>query len=78
VKVLFLKDTYDILLKITVPNVAHLKRIKRANRFFVYIRNTPLLPPTPRKNVCACVGHKKDGEEFKCQIVNKKHGYLVI
>jgi hypothetical protein len=24
---------------------------------------------TPRKNVCACVGHKKDGEEFKCQIV---------
>jgi hypothetical protein len=26
---------------------------------------------TPRKNVCACVGHKKDGEEFKCQIVNK-------
>jgi hypothetical protein len=27
--------------------------------------------PTPRKNVCACVGNKKDGEEFKCQIVNK-------
>jgi hypothetical protein len=26
---------------------------------------------TQRKNVCACVGHKKDGEEFKCQIVNK-------
>jgi hypothetical protein len=26
---------------------------------------------TPRKNVCACVGHKKDGEEFKCQIANK-------
>jgi hypothetical protein len=23
-------------------------------------------------NVCACVGHKKDGEEFNwCQIVNK-------
>jgi hypothetical protein len=26
---------------------------------------------TPQKNVCACVGQKKDGEEFKCQIVNK-------
>jgi hypothetical protein len=26
---------------------------------------------TPQKNVCAYVGHKKDGEEFKCQIVNK-------
>jgi hypothetical protein len=26
---------------------------------------------TPRKNVCACVGHKKNSEEFKCQIVNK-------
>jgi hypothetical protein len=26
---------------------------------------------TPRKNVCACVGHKKDGKEFKRQIVNK-------
>jgi hypothetical protein len=30
-----------------------------------------LVLPTPRKNVCACMGHKKDGVEFKCQIVNK-------
>jgi hypothetical protein len=46
-KVLYLKDNYDILLKITVPDVPYLRRIKRANRFFVYIRNTPpsLLPP---------------------------------
>ena len=33
--------------------------------------NKSLLKETPRKNVCACVGHKKDGEECKCQIVNK-------
>jgi hypothetical protein len=44
VKALYLKDNYDILLKITVPDVAYLKRIKCANRFFVYIRNTPLPP----------------------------------
>ena len=44
-KVLYLKDNYDISLKITVPDVAYLKRIKRANRFFVYIRNTPSFPP---------------------------------
>jgi hypothetical protein len=43
VKVLYLKDNCDIFLKITVPDVAYLKRIKRTNRFFVYIRNTP--PP---------------------------------
>ena len=30
-----------------------------------------LVCQTPLKNVSACVGHKKDGEEFKCQIVNK-------
>jgi hypothetical protein len=42
--VLYLKDNYGILLKITVHDVANLKRIKRANRFFVYIRNTP--PPS--------------------------------
>jgi hypothetical protein len=35
VKVLYLKDNYDILLKITVPDVAYLKR------------NTP--PPSPPK-----------------------------
>ena len=48
-KVLYLKDNYDILLKIRVPDVAYLKRIKRANRFFVYIRNTPpsFPPPNP-------------------------------
>jgi hypothetical protein len=43
-KVLYLKDNYDILLIITVPDVAYLKRIKRANRLFVYIRITPPLP----------------------------------
>jgi hypothetical protein len=43
-KVLYLKDNYDILLKITVPDVEYLKRIKRANRFYVYTRNTPPLP----------------------------------
>ena len=44
-KVLYLKDNYDILLIFTVPDVAYLKRIKRANRLFVYTRITP--PPTP-------------------------------
>ena len=44
-KVLYLKDNYDILLIITVPDVAYLKRIKRANRLFVYIRITS---PPPR------------------------------
>jgi translation elongation factor EF-4 len=42
-KVLYLKDYYDISLIITVPDVAYLKKIKRANRLFVYIRIT--LPP---------------------------------
>jgi hypothetical protein len=37
-KVLYLKDNYDILLIFTVPDVAYLKRIKRANRLFVYSR----------------------------------------
>jgi hypothetical protein len=46
-KVLYLKVNYDILLIITVPGVAYLKRIKRANRLFVYIRITPPPPPPP-------------------------------
>jgi hypothetical protein len=50
-KVLYLKDNYDIGLKITVPDVAYLKRIKRANRFFVYIRNTPSPPPFPQRRI---------------------------
>jgi hypothetical protein len=36
---------------------------------------TTLYTKTLRKNVCACVGHKKDGEEFKCQIVNKNMAF---
>jgi hypothetical protein len=44
-KVLYLKDNYDILLIISVPDDAYLKRIKHANRVFVYIRITP---PPPR------------------------------
>jgi hypothetical protein len=54
--VLYLKDNYGILLKITVHDVANLKRIKRANRFFAYIRNTstPLLPPKNDKLRYAC------------------------
>ena len=48
-KVLYLKDNYDILLIFTVPDVAYLKRIKRANRLFVYTRITP--PPPPIKMI---------------------------
>jgi hypothetical protein len=44
--------------------------LKNYGRLALYVNST-LLVATPRKNVCACVGHKKDGEEFKCQIVNK-------
>ena len=53
-KVLYLKDNYDILLKITVPDVAYLKRIKRANRFFVYTKNTPPLSKKIDKLRYAC------------------------
>jgi hypothetical protein len=48
-KVLYLKDNYDILLTIRVPDVAYLKKTKRANRFFVYIRNNPPSFPPPKK-----------------------------
>ena len=48
-KALYLKDNYDILLIITVSDVAYLKRIKRANRLFVYIRITS---PPPEITVC--------------------------
>jgi hypothetical protein len=50
---LYLKDNYDILLKITVPDVAYLKRIKRANRFFEYIRNTPPLKIDKLRYACS-------------------------
>jgi hypothetical protein len=48
-KALYLKDNYDILLIITVSDVAYLKRIKRANRLFVYIRIT-----SPPRNYGMC------------------------
>ena len=45
-KVLYLKDNYDILLIITVPDVAYLKRIKRANvTDSLYILELHPLPP---------------------------------
>jgi hypothetical protein len=45
-KVLYLKDNYDILLINTVRDVAYLKRNRSANRLFVYIRIKPP-PPSP-------------------------------
>jgi translation elongation factor EF-4 len=47
-KVLYLKDNYDILLIITVPDVAYLKRIKRAKQ--LYILELRPLPPSPLIN----------------------------
>jgi hypothetical protein len=45
-KVLYLKDNYDIL-KITVPDVASLKIIKPVQTDSLYILETP---PPPKKN----------------------------
>ena len=47
-KVLYLKDNYDILLIITVPDVAYLKRIKRAKQ--LYILELHPLHPSPLIN----------------------------
>ena len=46
-KVLYLKDNYDIWLKITVPDVAYLKRIKPVQTDSLYILETspPSSPP---------------------------------
>jgi hypothetical protein len=44
-KVLYLKDNYDIWLKITVPDVAYLKRIKPVQTDSLYILET--YPPAP-------------------------------
>jgi hypothetical protein len=42
-KVLYLKDNYDIWLKITVPDVAYLKRIKPVQTDSLYILENVLL-----------------------------------
>jgi hypothetical protein len=47
-KVLYLKDNYDIL-KITVPDVAYLKIIKPVQTDSLYILETP--PPPPKKMI---------------------------
>jgi hypothetical protein len=49
-KVLYLKDNYDIWLKITVPDVAYLKRVKPVQTDSLYILEThPHPPPSPPK-----------------------------
>ena len=54
-KVLYLKDNYDIWLKIAVPDIAYLKRIKpvQTDSLYIYIRNIPppSFPPPQKKMV---------------------------
>ena len=47
-KALYLKDNYDILLKITVPDVAYLKRIKPVQTDSLYILEITPPPPPPK------------------------------
>jgi hypothetical protein len=49
-KVLYLKDNYDIWLKITVPDIAYLKIIKPVQTDSLYILETPPPPSFPPKN----------------------------
>jgi hypothetical protein len=45
-KVLYLKDNYDIWMKITVPDVAYVKRIKPVQTNSLYILEPPPPPPS--------------------------------